>query len=328
MIDDIKVSILTLAYNHELYIRQCLDGIIMQQTNFKFELLIHDDASTDETANIIREYEKKYPNILKPIYQKENQYSKGIPIGTTFLYPRAKGKYIALCEGDDYWIDPYKLQKQVDFLESNPEYSLIYTDYNILDQKKNIIINDLIKSGQRTIISNFEQHLSTRGYIAPMSWLFKKECISLYDNYKGEKAIDTSFIFALEIFLNKKVYYMNDTTCVYRILPNSASHSTSIENKYEYNKNLHNIQLYYSNKYSVSTDTLERLNWLYKDYSYYILAINDKEKIQGAITYLRNTKSKNLKSKIILLLLNYKIGTRLLRLILNFKLISKNIKVL
>ena len=115
--EDIIVSIITLTYNHEPYIRECLDGNLMQQTSFKFELLIHDDASTDNTANIIREYAAKYPNIIKPIYQTENQYSQKVPIGCTYLYPRAQGKYIALCEGDDYWTDPLKLQKQVDFLE-------------------------------------------------------------------------------------------------------------------------------------------------------------------------------------------------------------------
>ena len=118
--EEVMVSICCLAYNHELYIRQCLDGFLMQKTTFRFEVLIHDDASTDRTAEIIREYEKKYPDIIKPIYQEENQYSKGIRISHVFQYPRAKGKYIALCEGDDYWIDDQKLQKQFDALEENP----------------------------------------------------------------------------------------------------------------------------------------------------------------------------------------------------------------
>lgn len=124
--NEIVVSINTLAYNHEKYIAQCIEGILMQKTNFAFELLIHDDASTDNTAGIIREYEKKYPNIIKPIYQSENQYSKKIKISITHQYPRAKGKYIALCEGDDYWIDENKLQMQVDFLEENPEYGMCF----------------------------------------------------------------------------------------------------------------------------------------------------------------------------------------------------------
>jgi len=110
----------------------------MQKTTFAFEVLIHDDASTDGTADIIREYEKKYPDIIKPIYQTENQYSKGIKNTLTYQFPRAKGKYIAFCEGDDYWTDPYKLQKQADFLEANPEYNLCshrFKIYNIEDHE-------------------------------------------------------------------------------------------------------------------------------------------------------------------------------------------------
>lgn len=116
------VSICCTTYNHVNYIRQCLDGFVIQKTKLPIEILIHDDASTDGTQDIIREYEAKYPNIIKPIYQKENQYSKGVKVSLVYNYSRAKGKYIALCEGDDYWTDPYKLQKQVDFLESHPDY--------------------------------------------------------------------------------------------------------------------------------------------------------------------------------------------------------------
>ena len=107
------VSINCITYNHEAYIRDALEGFLMQKTDFTFEILVHDDASTDQTANIIRKYEKKYPEIIKPIYQKENQYSQEVEISKQFQFPRARGKYIAICEGDDYWTNPYKLQKQV-----------------------------------------------------------------------------------------------------------------------------------------------------------------------------------------------------------------------
>ena len=115
------VSISCITYNHKQYIRDAIEGFLMQRTNFPVEILIHDDASTDGTAEIIREYEKQYPWLIKPVYQTENQYSKHnsfISI-SKIQYGRALGKYIAFCEGDDYWTDPYKLQKQVDFLESN-----------------------------------------------------------------------------------------------------------------------------------------------------------------------------------------------------------------
>lgn len=124
MADEIMVSISCITYNHEKYIRHCLDSLLMQKTNFKYDIIVHDDASTDNTANIIREYEKKYPDVIKPIYQSENQYSKGIKIGPNFITPIIKGKYVAFCEGDDFWTDPYKLQKQFDIMEKNPDCSI------------------------------------------------------------------------------------------------------------------------------------------------------------------------------------------------------------
>ena len=115
------VSVCVITYNHGKYIRQCLDGILMQKVNFPYEVLIHDDASPDDTADIIREYWEKYPTVIKPILREENQYSKGVDV-SRFNFDRAKAKYIAQCEGDDYWTDDGKLQMQVDFLEEHGEY--------------------------------------------------------------------------------------------------------------------------------------------------------------------------------------------------------------
>lgn len=124
--DEILLSVDVITYNQKDFIRKCLDSILMQKTNFAFEVLIHDDASTDGTADIIREYEAKYPHIIKPIYQTENQFSKGVGVSKKFNFPRVKGKYLAICEGDDYWTDEYKLQRQVDFLESHPDFAVCF----------------------------------------------------------------------------------------------------------------------------------------------------------------------------------------------------------
>ena len=118
------VSICCLTYNHAPYVRKCLDGFLMQQVDFPIEIIIHDDASADGTQNILREYQKKYPDLFHLILQTENQYSKGKQVAMEFLFPKVKGKYIAFCEGDDYWTDSHKLQKQVDFLEAHPDHSL------------------------------------------------------------------------------------------------------------------------------------------------------------------------------------------------------------
>ena len=124
------VAIKCLVYNHEPYLRDCLEGFVMQQTNFPFVAIVHDDASTDGSAAIIREYEEKYPNIIKPIYETENQYSKrdgSLGRIMNAAVDATGAKYVAMCEGDDYWTDPLKLQKQVDFLESHIDYGLVHT---------------------------------------------------------------------------------------------------------------------------------------------------------------------------------------------------------
>ena len=118
------VSVICNTYNHEKYIASALDGFVMQKTSFAYEVLVHDDASTDATADIIRSYEEKYPELIRVIYQQENQYSKGGGITKKFQVPRARGKYLAFCEGDDYWTDPLKLQKQFDAMERHPEVDM------------------------------------------------------------------------------------------------------------------------------------------------------------------------------------------------------------
>ena len=118
------VSIICNTYNQAGYIRDALDGFLMQKADFSFEALIHDDASTDGTADIIREYADRYPDVIKPFYQTENKYSKGVNINMVYQFPRVRGKYIAFCEGDDYWTDPLKLQKQVDAMESHSDVDI------------------------------------------------------------------------------------------------------------------------------------------------------------------------------------------------------------
>jgi len=151
------VSVCCTTYNHENYISDAIDGFLIQDTDFPFEVVVRDDCSTDNTANIIKQYIDKYPNIIKPIYEAENQFSKGVK-PMPVVYKKAVGKYFALCEGDDYWIDPLKLQKQVDFLEKNNEYVCCYHNSKIINDKGIVIIDTLItnpKDFQKTeLLSN------------------------------------------------------------------------------------------------------------------------------------------------------------------------------
>ncbi|MBQ7818146.1 MAG: glycosyltransferase family 2 protein [Bacteroidales bacterium] len=216
------VSVCTLAYNHAPYIRECLDGILMQKTNFAFELLIHDDASTDGTADIIREYEAKYPDIVKPIYQTENQYSKGVKeISILYQYPRAKGKYIAMCEGDDYWTDPLKLQKQVDFMEANPHVSCCFHTVDIYQENtkkysKGFIpafLRDNSKVGE--FFTNENRNEAWFAYI--LAIMYRREDIGCLNEQRKKYKFtfnDNHIIYYL--MKDKQAYFFRDSMAVYR----------------------------------------------------------------------------------------------------------------
>lgn len=131
---DILVSVCCTTFNHEKYIAKALDGFLMQKTDFKIEFLVNDDCSKDNTISILKDYNNQNPGFFNITFQSENQHSKGVKPFSQMLFPKVKGKYIALCEGDDFWTDPNKLQKQVDFLEMNQDYSLCFHKCKIVDE--------------------------------------------------------------------------------------------------------------------------------------------------------------------------------------------------
>ena len=144
--DEVKVSVCCMVYNQEKYLERMLDSVVSQKCDFRYEILIHDDASTDASPTIIMNYAKKYPDLIRPILQMENQYSKGIKISQKFLYPLVKGQYIAFCEGDDYWTDEYKLHKQYCFMEQNKDCSICTHYVQPIKENGNIMENSLIPS--------------------------------------------------------------------------------------------------------------------------------------------------------------------------------------
>lgn len=216
------VSISCITYNHEPYIAQALNGFLMQKTSFPFEVLIHDDASTDRTADIIREYEKKFPNLIKPIYQKENQYSKGFSsVSATWNFPRAQGKYIALCEGDDYWIDENKLQMQVDFLENNPEYGMCFHDAVVVNELE----NEVDSFSYHVIEKDYSATELFENWVVPTaSMLFKKEilCYKLADR---KNFIAGDIVLVEQACVYGKVHGFKKKMSVYRIQENGLTWS-------------------------------------------------------------------------------------------------------
>lgn len=212
---EIKVSVLCNVYNHGKYIRDALEGFVMQKTDFLYEVLVHDDASTDNSAEIIREYEEKYPDIIKPIYQTENQYSKRISIYRTQHLPRAKGRYIAVCEGDDFWTDPCKLQKQYDFMEDNPDYSLCACGTRWLNIRTGMEENKCHTADDRDVTAE-ELILGEKGMVFHYSTFFmKKDVFFKKTDWRPLFPIG-DYSLAILAALNGKVRMLSDIMTTYR----------------------------------------------------------------------------------------------------------------
>lgn len=242
---NVLVTIQCTAFNHEPYIRQCLEGFVMQKTSFRFEAIVHDDASTDGTAAIIREYAERYPEIIKPIIQTENQYSKHDGAIAHIMNTYTHGKYIALCEGDDYWTDPLKLQKQVDFLELNPDYGLIHSCAKVYDEKNKQFGHELMGSD----FDNQDQ-LIIGNRIATLTACFRRDlCEAYYRNIEISPSWKMGdYPMWLYISSHSKVNFLNEVTGVYRVLENSASHSKDPRREVDFRLSACEISLFFAEK--------------------------------------------------------------------------------
>lgn len=240
------VSICCITYNHEKYIRDTLEGFVTQKTNFPFEIVISDDCSKDNTKSIIAEYKDKYPNLLRDVCPEHNI---GVIANFQHVLERAEGKYIAFCEGDDYWVDALKLQKQVDFMESHHDVGLCYTDYNRqLDVDE--IIPSMYERQKQYRPETYEQHLLRPGYLAPMTWLFRKELLAYIDN--SRIFTDGTYLYMLEFLHNSKIAYLPIVTATYRAHVGSASAPANVDKMFKYMKGVFNTQRYYADKYPCS----------------------------------------------------------------------------
>lgn len=245
----IVVAIDCITYNHELYIRDCLEGFVMQKTNFKFVAIVHDDASTDGTATIIKEYAEKYPDIIKPILETENQYSKkdgSLQRIMSNAIEATGAKYVAMCEGDDYWIDPYKLQKQVDFMEANEQYSLCFTNSNVkYDDCEYIAINNVWDSyAIDDIINSNALNQSERGdrvvSCAHTSTVLYRRPFSSIPSWVSKCFIGDEPLF---IFLahKGKAKFINNITSVYRAGVGVSSRNFNYEEDWKNRIKMYNI---------------------------------------------------------------------------------------
>lgn len=210
------VSICCITYNHELYIEDTLEGFLIQETDFPFEILIHDDASTDRTTAIIQEYKEKYPKLIKPIFQKKNQYSKGLKISSTFLFPVASGKYISMCEGDDFWSDSKKLQIQIEYMLDHPDCSMTFHAVNYLHAITAEVVKHHRNDNKSRNFSTDELILGGGGLVSTQSIIMRTDVIRNLPNfYELSPAGDYGLV--LFAALKGNVHYLDKTMGVYRV---------------------------------------------------------------------------------------------------------------
>lgn len=197
--EDVAVSIICTAYNCEKFIEQCLEGIVSQKTTFLFEAIVHDDASSDGTREIVERYATRYPDIIKPIIQTENQYSKGVSIVQDIIFPKCKGRYIAFCEGDDYWCCANKLQKQFDYMEEHEECSMCV---------HNTVRHDL-KNGQETLFfENSVVHIMNEDEVF-MEWKVHTSSYFMRSQIMVESEFSKRYWFGDYVFLTIAYYAGN-----------------------------------------------------------------------------------------------------------------------
>lgn len=265
------VTIRCITYNHDPYIRQCLEGFVMQKTNFPFEAIVHDDASTDGTAAIIREYAEKYPDIIKPIYETVNQYSKHDGSLRKIMDAHTRGKYIAMCEGDDYWTDPLKLQKQVDFLEGHSEYILSHTaimyyfqDLNRFVKSRDVAVNmKVIEEGfvpQSILLNKYR--------IQTLSVLFRTDAYFAYINSLDKVLSSGYFLMGdtpLWYTLAKmgKFHFLSDETCVYRKHSTSVTGERNLLRQYRFRLSSYELRYYLSLRDNLPPEVKEKFKRIY-----------------------------------------------------------------
>lgn len=285
----LMVTIRCIAYNHEQYIRQCLEGFIMQKTNFRFEAIVHDDASTDKTADIIREYAEKYPNIIKPIFETENQYSKHDGSLRRIMDAHTHGKYVALCEGDDYWIDPLKLQKQVDYLEDHPDVVYSCHRYKILiDKSKEICLasNIFYDNAENTEKECFEFDIhytyKTKDWITKtLTSMYRKDACDCNFEAKFKYYRDVHKVYG--ILLHGKGVCHSFVGGVYRINSESVFGGKPQQDRLEQNLKVYK-ELYSVTKDSVFKEAIERYYYSLTR-KYFLKSFPPKDKIEWSFFF-------------------------------------------
>ena len=298
------VSVNMITYNHEPYIAQAIEGVLMQKTNFPYEVLIGEDDSSDGTREICKEYAAKHPDKIRLFLndRKNVIYINGRPTGRwnfINLLKNSKAEYIALCEGDDYWTDPLKLQKQVEFLEANPNYGMVHSDIHVLYQRTNKLKKNYKKTNKVYVPTGyiFEDYL-IHSFISTCSVCFKRSFLTdeIIDILLNKNFQMGDRIIFLEISKKAKVGYIEESLATRRILDESATYSKNNQKGLQNYQSRYAVKQFFIEKYGCSLHTKKQLVFYYnKGLLQHAFLLNDNRLGDKAFNAARRNINNGLK---------------------------------
>ena len=241
-----KVSIICTNYNKGDWVREAMDSFLNQKTNFDFEIIIIDDASTDHSYELIQEYQNKFPEKVRTF---RNEVNLGITRTWKKVCQEAKGQYIARCDSDDFWTDPLKLQKQVDLLDASTDSLWSNTEFDMVDLDGNLIQKDAFASKALPLIDSYEEMLVMKGMTMASTWLVDTTLMQDVSAQISDTAADDTFELQLELFKRTKISFLSDSTTVYRMNLGSDSKPMTLETAERRFTGILESQIKYLNKY-------------------------------------------------------------------------------
>lgn len=241
-----KVSIICTNYNKGDWVREAIDSFLNQKTNFDFEIIIIDDASTDHSYEIIQEYQNKFPEKVRTF---RNEVNLGITRTWKKVCQEAKGQYIARCDSDDFWTDSLKLQKQVDLLDASTDSLWSNTEFDMVDLDGNLIQKDAFANKALPLIDSYEEMLVMKGMTMASTWLVDTALMQDVSAQISDTAADDTFELQLELFKRTKISFLSDSTTVYRMNLGSDSKPMTLETAERRFTGILESQIKYLNKY-------------------------------------------------------------------------------
>ncbi|WET12362.1 glycosyltransferase [Pseudomonas sp. D3] len=250
MNDSVIVSVVCTTYNQREYIVEAIESFLAQKLNVPYEIIIHDDASTDGTREILSSYAEQYPQIIRVVQQNQNIYSTGKRVFDVAL-SYARGAFIAPCEGDDFWCDPLKLSKQLSYLQKNSDYGAVFTDANVLVQAtKTLTLNHDASRGFFPASGDVREKLVRGNPYKSCTALLRLEAVTGYcehANFLKSKMLD--YIIWLHVASNYKIGYLNESTATYRVLSQSASHFSEHSGKIRFERSAYKVSVFFNKRF-------------------------------------------------------------------------------